>query len=166
MKYAGIIKNDIANGPGIRVSFWVQGCPHKCYNCQNPETWNFDGGKEFTAETLQEIKDALTANGIQRNLSILGGEPLCQENLFLTMLVIKEIKEQFPNINIYLWTGYTIEELKDKCSHPHMNYILNNIDVLIDGKYIESQRDITLPLRGSSNQKIINMREFDFSKKI
>ncbi len=166
MKYAGIIKNDIANGPGIRVSFWVQGCPHKCYNCQNPETWNFNGGKEFTAETLQEIKDALTANGIQRNLSILGGEPLCQENLFLTMLVIKEVKEQFPNINIYLWTGYTIEELKDKYFHPHLNYILNNIDVLIDGKYIESQRDITLPLCGSKNQRIVNMKEFDFSKKI
>ena len=165
MKYAGIIKNDIANGPGIRVSFWVQGCPHKCYNCQNPETWDFNGGKEFTAETLQEIKDALTANGIMRNLSILGGEPLCQENLFLTMLVIKEVKEQFPNINIYLWTGYTIEELKGK-SNSHLKYILNNIDVLIDGKYIEDQRDITLPLRGSSNQKIINIKEFDFSKKI
>ena len=165
MKYAGIIKNDIANGPGIRVSFWVQGCPHKCYNCQNPETWDFNGGKEFTAETLQEIKDALTANGIQRNLSILGGEPLCQENLFLTMLVIKEVKEQFPNINIYLWTGYTIEELHGKSS-PHLKYILNNIDVLIDGRYLESKRDITLPLRGSSNQNIIDMKKFDFSKKI
>lgn len=165
MKYAGIIKNDIANGPGVRVSFWVQGCPHKCYNCQNPETWNFDGGKEFTAETLQEIKDALTANGIQRNLSILGGEPLCQENLFLTMLVIKEVKEQFPNINIYLWTGYTIEELKGK-SNPHLKYILNNIDVLIDGRYLDSKRDITLSLRGSSNQNIIDMKKFDFSKKI
>lgn len=165
MKYADLKYNDIANGPGIRVSFWVQGCPHKCYNCQNPETWDFNGGKEFTAETLQEIKDALTANGIMRNLSILGGEPLCQENLFLTMLVIKEVKEQFPNINIYLWTGYTIEELKGK-SNSHLKYILNNIDVLIDGKYIEDQRDITLPLRGSSNQKIINIKEFDFSKKI
>ena len=165
MKYADLKYNDIANGPGIRVSFWVQGCPHKCYNCQNPETWDFNGGKEFTAETLQEIKDALTANGIMRNLSILGGEPLCQENLFLTMLVIKEVKEQFPNINIYLWTGYTIEELKRK-SNSHLKYILNNIDVLIDGKYIEDQRDITLPLRGSSNQKIINIKEFDFSKKI
>ena len=68
MKYAGIIKNDIANGPGIRVSFWVQGCPHKCYNCQNPETWNFDGGKEFTNKTLQEIKEAILANGIQSPL--------------------------------------------------------------------------------------------------
>lgn len=165
MKYAGIIKNDIANGPGIRVSFWVQGCPHKCYNCQNPETWDFNGGKEFTAETLQEIKDALTANDIMRNLSILGGEPLCQENLFLTMLVIKEVKEQFPNINIYLWTGYTIEELKGK-SNSHLKYILNNIDILIDGLYLENKRDITLPLRGSSNQNIIDMKKFDFSKKI
>lgn len=165
MKYAGIIENDIANGPGIRVSFWVQGCPHKCHNCQNPETWDFNGGKEFTAETLQEIKEALTANGIERNLSILGGEPLCQENLFLTMLVIKEVKEQFPNINIYLWTGYTIEELKGR-SNSHLKYILNNIDILIDGLYLEDKRDITLPLRGSSNQNIIDMKKFDFSKKI
>ena len=165
MKYADLKYNDIANGPGIRVSFWVQGCPHKCHNCQNPETWDFNGGKEFTAETLQEIKDALTANGIQRNLSILGGEPLCQENLFLTMLVIKEVKEQFPNINIYLWTGYTIEELKGK-SNSHLKYILNNIDILIDGPYLENKRDITLPLRGSSNQNIIDMKKFDFSKKI
>ena len=157
---------DISDGLGIVVALFVQGCEFHCKGCFNSETWDFNGGKEFTAETLQEIKDALTANGIMRNLSILGGEPLCQENLFLTMLVIKEVKEQFPNINIYLWTGYTIEELKDKYSHPHMNYILNNIDVLIDGKYIEDQRDITLPLRGSSNQKIINIKEFDFSKKI
>ena len=165
MKYADLKYNDIANGPGIRVSFWVQGCPHKCHNCQNPETWDFNGGKEFTVETLQEIKDALTANGIMRNLSILGGEPLCQENLFLTMLVIKEVKEQFPNINIYLWTGYTIEELKGK-SNSHLKYILNNIDTLIDGPYLENKRDITLPLRGSSNQNIIDMKKFDFSKKI
>lgn len=162
MKYAGIIKNDIANGPGIRVSFWVQGCPHKCYNCQNPETWNFDGGKEFTNKTLQEIKEAILANGIQRNLSILGGEPLCPENQFLTALVIKEIKETYPSINIYLWTGYTIEELTSlRKIQNHLNYILNNINVLIDGRYEDDKRDITLELRGSSNQRI-----FDFTKKI
>lgn len=162
MKYAGIIKNDIANGPGIRVSFWVQGCPHKCYNCQNPETWNFDGGKEFTNKTLQEIKEAILANGIQRNLSILGGEPLCPENQFLTALVIKEIKETYPSINIYLWTGYTIEELTSlRKIQNHLDYILNNINVLIDGKYEDDKRDITLELRGSSNQRI-----FDFTKKI
>lgn len=162
MKYAGITKNDIANGPGIRVSFWVQGCPHKCYNCQNPETWDFNGGKEFTNKTLQEIKEAISANGIQRNLSILGGEPLCPENQFLTALVIKEIKEIYPSISIYLWTGYTIEELTSlRKIQNHLDYILNNINVLIDGKYENDKRDITLELRGSSNQRI-----FDFTKKI
>lgn len=166
MKYADLKYNDIANGPGIRVSFWVQGCPHRCVGCQNPETWDFNSGKEFTNETLQEIKNAITANGVMRNLSILGGEPLCEENLFLTALVIKEIKEQFPDINIYLWTGYTIEELKKLYSHPHMNYILNNINTLIEGRYIDSQRDITLPLRGSANQRIIDMEKFDFFKEI
>lgn len=162
MKYAGITKNDIANGPGIRVSFWVQGCPHKCYNCQNPETWDFNGGKEFTNKTLQEIKEAISANGIQRNLSVLGGEPLCPENQFLTALVIKEIKEIYPSISIYLWTGYTIEELTSlRKIQNHLDYILNNINVLIDGKYENDKRDITLELRGSSNQRI-----FDFTKKI
>lgn len=162
MKYAGIIKNDIANGPGIRVSFWVQGCPHKCYNCQNPEAWDFNGGKEFTNKTLQEIKEAILANGIQRNLSVLGGEPLCPENQFLTALVIKEIKETYPSINIYLWTGYTIEELASlRKIQNHLDYILNNINVLIDGRYEDDKRDITLELRGSSNQRI-----FDFTKKI
>ena len=162
MKYADLKYNDIANGPGIRVSFWVQGCPHKCYNCQNPETWNFDGGKEFTNKTLQEIKKAIVANGIQRNLSILGGEPLCPENQFLTALVIKEIKETYPSISIYLWTGYTIEELTSlRKIQNHLDYILNNINVLIDGRYEDDKRDITLESRGSSNQRI-----FDFTKKI
>lgn len=162
MKYADLKYNDIANGPGIRVSFWVQGCPHKCYNCQNPETWNFDGGKEFTNKTLQEIKEAILANGIQRNLSILGGEPLCPDNQFLTALVIKEIKETYPSISIYLWTGYTIEELTSlRKIQNHLDYILNNINVLIDGRYEDDKRDITLELRGSSNQRI-----FDFTKKI
>ena len=162
MKYADLKYNDIANGPGIRVSFWVQGCPHKCYNCQNPETWDFNGGKEFTNKTLQEIKKAISVNGIQRNLSILGGEPLCPENQFLTALVIKEIKETYPSISIYLWTGYTIEELTSlRKIQNHLDYILNNINVLIDGRYEDDKRDITLELRGSSNQRI-----FDFTKKI
>lgn len=166
MQYADIKHNDIVNGKGICVSFWVQGCPHKCPGCHNPNQWDFNGGKEFTQETLEELKQAISANGVQRGLSILGGEPLCSENLFLTTLVIKEIKAVYPNITIYLWTGYTIEELLGKYNHPHMNYILNTIDFLIDGPYIEKLRDITLPLRGSSNQRIINMKEFDFSKKL
>ena len=88
MRYAGIIKNDIAAGEGVNVSFFVQGCPIHCPNCHNPQTWNFDGGKEFTIDTLNEIITALKANGIKRNFSLMGGEPLCDENLFLSQLII------------------------------------------------------------------------------
>lgn len=149
--------NDTANGPGVNVSFWVQGCPHHCKNCFNPETWNYNQGKEFTIETLEQIKQAISANGIQRNLSILGGEPLCAENLFLTELVIREIKKDFPHIKIYLWTGYVYEDLL-KNNNKSLKYILSTIDVLVDGPYVESQRDITLPMRGSRNQRIIDLK--------
>lgn len=108
MRYAGIIKNDFAAAPGTCVTFFTQGCPHHCPGCHNPETWDFMGGKEFTPNTLKEIEDAITANGIKRNFCIMGGEPLCPENQFLTILVIDYIKDRFPNIKIYLWTGYDI----------------------------------------------------------
>ena len=106
MKYAGIIKNDLSAAPGISVSFFTQGCPHHCKGCHNPETWDFNGGKEFTYDVLNEVIDALTANGVERSLSILGGEPLCEENTFLTLLLIKTVKERLPNTKIYIWTGY------------------------------------------------------------
>ena len=93
MRYAALKKNDIINGEGISVSFWAQGCPIKCPGCHNYELWSFSGGKEFTYEVLNEIIDALRANGIKRNLSILGGEPLCPENEFLTWWVLKTVKE-------------------------------------------------------------------------
>ena len=158
MKYAGIIKNDIANGPGIRVSFFTQGCPHHCKGCFNPETWDPEGGKEFTPDTLEEIKTALVANDIKRNLSILGGEPLCPDNLFLTELLIREIKQTYPDITIYLWTGYKYSEL-NQSTNKSIQYILSTIDTLIDGPFIEEQRDITLPLRGSRNQQIIDLKK-------
>ena len=158
MRYADLKINDTANGPGVNVSFWVQGCPHHCKNCFNPETWNYKAGKEFTAETLEQIKQAISANGIQRNLSILGGEPLCAENLFLTELVIREIKKDFPHIKIYVWTGYIYEELLNN-SNKSLKYILSTIDTLVDGPYIESQRDITLPMRGSRKQRIIDLKQ-------
>ena len=93
MRYAGIIYNDVLAAPGISLSFFVQGCPFHCKGCHNPETWDFDGGKEFTNETLTSIVNGLKANGISRNLAIMGGEPLCQNNLFLTSLVIHSVKE-------------------------------------------------------------------------
>jgi anaerobic ribonucleoside-triphosphate reductase activating protein len=160
MNYAGIIKNDFAAAPGVSVSFFTQGCPHRCPGCHNPETWDFDGGKEFTPETIQEIVNALTANGIKRNLCIMGGEPLCPENQLLTLLVVNSIKEKLPNVKIYLWTGYTLENLKES-NFPKVKSILDNIDALIDGPYVESLRDTTLFLRGSSNQNIY-YAPFDF----
>lgn len=158
MRYAGIIPNDIAAGEGVNVSFFVQGCPIHCPNCHNPQTWSFDGGKEFTPETLNHLVSLINKNGVQRNFSILGGEPLCQENVFLTALVIKTIKEQYPEIKIYVWTGYTEEQLQKRTDNK-LSYIFENIDYLITGPYIDSERDITLPMCGSRNQKIINLKE-------
>ena len=150
MRYADIKYNDIVNGQDVCVSFWCQGCSIKCPGCQNKTIWDFDGGKEFTPATMSEIIQAISANGIERNFSILGGEPLCDENLFLTTLIIQEVRKVYPNIKIFLWTGYYYNELLKK-EDPHINYIFNNINYLIDGPFIQKQRDITLKLRGSRN---------------
>lgn len=136
MKYAGIIKNDLSAAPGISVSFFTQGCPHHCKGCHNPETWDFNGGKEFSYDVLNEVIDALTANGVERSLSILGGEPLCEENVFLTLLLIKTVKERLPNTKIYIWTGYYYDELIKRSSDSHLKTILDYADYLIDGPYI------------------------------
>lgn len=160
MRYADIIYNDIVAGDGLCVSFYTQGCPHRCKGCHNPETWDFEGGKEFKPEIINDIIFNLNAQDIERSFCILGGEPLCSENIFLTALLVKNVKEKTPNTKIYIWTGYVYEELI-KNSSPHMKTILENIDVLIDGPFIQERRDITLPLRGSSNQRIL-YKEIDF----
>lgn len=158
MRYSGLIKNDITAAPGICVSFFTQGCPHHCPGCHNPDTWAFEGGKEFTNDTLMEIIEALTAQNIHRDLCIMGGEPLCQENAFLTRLIIQEVRKHAPETKIYIWSGYTYEELKAN-PNPHITDSLRLADVLIDGPYIEAERDITLPMRGSRNQRVIDLRE-------
>lgn len=160
MRYAGLIKNDIAAAPGLCVTFFVQGCPIHCSGCHNPETWDFNGGKEFRPELIKEIIKALTANGIERKFCIMGGEPLCSENEFLTMLLIIEVRKQLPQVPIYLWTGYTLDELKGKSER--VKQILNSINVLITGPYIQDLRDTTLKMRGSSNQEIIEMKNLTF----
>lgn len=157
MRYAAIKENDIANGPGVNVSFWVQGCKNHCKDCQNPETWSFTGGKEFTKDTLNNLFKALKANGINRSLSILGGEPLCPENIPVTKYVIQQVKEKYPKTKIYLWSGYYYDELiKNK---EIKEEIFPYLDILVDGPYINSQRDITLKWRGSSNQNIIYLKK-------
>ena len=158
MRYAGIIRNDVAAGQGVNVTFFVQGCEQHCPGCHNQQTWDFDGGYEFTQDTMNDIINSLSANGVQRNLSIMGGEPLHPNNLFLTNLIIEEVKKVYPNIKIYLWTGYIYENLLER-NEKLLQNILENIDVLIDGPFIKEQRDITLAMRGSRNQRVIDLKE-------
>lgn len=152
VKFAAINKNDFINGEGVCVSLWVQGCPHHCKGCHNPEQWDFNGGNEIDIDILiNEILIAIEANGIQRNFSVLGGEPMAQRNISNTLYILEQIKKHFPNIKTYVWTGYTIEELLSLYNKE----ILQNIDILIDGRFILEERDITLKLRGSKNQRIL-----------
>lgn len=159
LKYSGLILNDISAAPGLCVSFFTQGCPHRCPGCHNPETWNFDGGLEFTDETLNEIINGLTAQNIKRDLCIMGGEPLCEENALLTFTVIEQVKYYVPDTKIYIWTGYTIEELLNS-KNPFIIESLRRADILIDGPYIEAERDITLSMRGSRNQRILDLKKY------
>lgn len=159
MRYAGIIKNDFSAAPGVCVSFFTQGCPHHCEGCHNPETWDPDGGYEFTNDTLDSIIKSLEANGIHRNLCIMGGEPLCPDNQFLTLMIVNEVKEKLPKTKIYIWSGYTLAELQRSGNIQRIQQILSKCELLIDGRFIENERDITLYMRGSANQNIIKCNE-------
>ena len=150
MRIAKIKDNDIANGLGISMSVWTQGCPHHCKGCFNVETWDFNGGKEFTKEDLEYIINNINKDGVERNLSILGGEPLCPENVEGVINLCKQIREVYPEKRIYLWTGYTYEEFDYT-----QKKVLKYIDVIIDGKFEIDKKDLSLMLRGSSNQRII-----------
>lgn len=153
MKFSKIKDNDIANGIGITMSLWTQGCPHHCKGCFNSETWDFKGGKEFTNNDLQYIFDNIDKNNIQRNLSVLGGEPLCSQNIDGVIDLCKEFKQNYPEKIIYLWTGYVFEQFNELQVE-----VLKYIDVLIDGKFEEEKRNLSIMLRGSSNQRIIDVK--------
>lgn len=153
-KYAGLITNDFANGVGTCVSFWTQGCPHRCVGCHNPETWDFNGGKDLPVDIRGQIIKAICANNIIRNFSVLGGEPLCEQNLNEVDKIITSVRIAYPQIKIFVWTGYILEDLIQQ-NDTRINHILSQIDVLIDGPFIEKERDITLELRGSKNQRIL-----------
>ena len=161
MKFIKIKDNDIANGVGITMSLWTQGCPHHCKGCFNMETWDFNKGKEFTELDLKYIFDNINKNDIHRDLSILGGEPLCPQNIEGVINLCKEFKKIYPNKKIYIWTGYTLEEFNDT-----QKSILKYIDVIVDGKFIEEKRNLSLKLRGSENQRVINVEETLKNKKI
>ena len=158
IRIAGINENDFVNGKGVSVSLFLQGCPFHCKGCHNPETWNPDGGEIWDwNELINYILELITANGIQRNLSILGGEPLdTYDKRDFIRLLIKVVKSRFPDIVICIWTGYTYNQLIEIVDAGE---ILANIDYLIEGPFILEQRDITLKWRGSRNQNILNLKE-------
>ena len=162
MRYAGIIKNDFAAAPGVCVTFFTQGCPHHCEGCHNPDTWNPDGGYEFTNETLDTVIKSLEANGIHRDLCIMGGEPLCPDNQFLTLMIVNEVKAKLPRTKIYIWTGYTLEELRNSSNASRIHQILSKCEQVVDGRFVEAERDITLYMRGSRNQRVINCKDIDW----
>jgi anaerobic ribonucleoside-triphosphate reductase activating protein len=154
MRYAGLKKNDATNcDKGIVVSFWCQFCPHHCEGCHNPETWSAEGGYPLPADIKEQIIKAISANGVQRNFSILGGEPLCPENSKLILEILNAVRSAYPNIKIFLWTGEILSNLLSS-KDSVVSSILDKIDVLIDGPFEKENRDFTLALRGSSNQRI------------
>lgn len=158
MQYAGIIKNDVSAGQGVCVTFFVQGCPIHCPGCHNPETWDFDGGKEFTPDTITEVIEALQANGVQRNFCIMGGEPMCDENIFLTYLILENVRQKYPKIKIYIWTGYEFDYLKNR-NNNKINKIFEMADYMVCGPFKLEERDITLPMVGSRNQYVVDLSE-------
>ena len=161
MKIAKIMENDIVDcDDGICVSAWFFGCPHKCKGCHNSQLWEPNCLEETKeSEVIDKVINLINKNNISRNLSILGGEPLAEYNLMNTSNLITSVRNVYPNIKIYLWTGYTLEQLDKK--NIFIEQILRNIDVLIDGPFVLEKRDITLKLRGSSNQRIL-YRGIDF----
>lgn len=169
MRYADIIKCDCENGKHWGVSLFTQGCPFHCEGCFNPETWSYDSGKEFTDETQTLILKLLDKSYISR-LSILGGEPLEERNLHQLACLISSIRNNYHNdIKIWVYTGWTYEELQRREKESNIKYltfILDNIDYLVDGPFIQEKKDITLEFRGSRNQRILDTRQLRKDNKV
>ena len=149
MNYGKIKKVDIANGPGVRVSLFVSGCRNHCPGCFNPETWDFDYGEPFTRKTEKEIIKALRPSWIQ-GLSILGGDPMEPENQRALLPLLKRIRVMLPEKDVWLYTGYRLESVSGSPLLPF-------VDVVVDGPFIEGEKDISLAFRGSRNQRIIEV---------
>lgn len=165
MRYAKILRNDCVNGEDVCVSLWTQGCNFHCDSCHNQCLWDFNNGIEIqTGQLIDKILKLISMNGVQRNFSVLGGEPLCDENILNIDIIITIVRQYYPNIKIFLWTGYTKEELENSIKNEYnrgnlLKNILKNIDYLIEGRYIKEQRDLTLKWRGSANQRILTKKE-------
>lgn len=155
MKYQNITHDDMLNGDGIRVVLWVSGCTHRCKGCQNPMTWNADDGKEFGEEEWKEIAVELAKEHIA-GITFSGGDPFHPKNRRTIAKTIRRIRASFPRKSIWLYTGYTWEEIRDD---DVLKEIVKNIDVLVDGEFIENLFDSTYHWAGSTNQRIIDVKK-------
>ena len=166
MNYGAIKKIDVANGEGVRVSLFVSGCRNACKGCFQPETWNFHFGNVFSAETEEEIIKALEPEHIS-GLSLLGGEPFEEENQAVLAPFCEKIKEIYPTKNIWCWTGYIYDKDLIKGGRKYTEFtdrLLNCIDVLVDGPFIEEKKNLMLEFRGSENQRILKLAELRTDK--
>lgn len=160
MNYSLIRACDIANGPGVRVSLFVSGCTHHCLGCFQPETWDFDYGQPFILETQHQIFEFLQPDYID-GLTILGGEPLEPSNQRDLLPFVEAVKRKFPNKTIWMYTGFTFEELMNRTGEcgAVTEVLLSNLDILVDGPFIEAKKDLRLKFCGSSNQRLIDLRK-------
>ena len=156
MNYNKIRKMDISNGPGVRVSIFMQGCAFNCKECFNPETHDFNGGKEFNEDTINEVLKLCDNENI-KGLSILGGEPMHPKNVEGTAKLAKTFKEKFPDKNVWVWSGFKFDQ--DLKNNEQDKEALKYIDVLVDGQYVDALRNPTLKWRGSSNQRVIDVQK-------
>lgn len=178
MNYSGISECDVLNGTGFRVVLFVSGCSHRCYNCQNPKTWDKNFGHPFTEKTKQYIFNCLDKDYID-GITITGGDPLYEYNLDEVLKLVKQIRISFPEKTIWLYTGFEWNEImnykikadlcedntsfekhiKEDLSMIKRKNIISNIDVLVDGEYIDEQKDLSLKFRGSKNQRVIDVKK-------
>ena len=160
MHYAEVKYFDVANGPGIRVSLFVSGCPHACPGCFNEIAWNYEYGEKYTEEVEEKVLTALSKPEIQ-GLSLLGGEPLYPANLHALLPLLRKLRERLPKKDIWCYSGYNYEELLSRVGEEkkELNELFSYLTVLVDGRFIEAEKDITLLFRGSKNQRLILMEE-------
>ena len=159
MNYATVKYNDVANGPGVRVSLFVSGCRHRCKGCFNREAWDFNYGNEFDGSVIDSIISALE-HGYVEGLSLLGGEPLEPENQEGVLALVKRVRELLPKKTVWCYTGFCFEELLEKVNNGNavLGELLSLIDVIVDGRFVEDKKDASLIFRGSSNQRILDLK--------
>ena len=160
MNYSAIKNNDIANGPGVRVSLFVSGCTHRCPGCFNAETWDFEYGQPFTQQTIDEIVSMLEPQHI-KGITILGGEPFEPQNQPVVVELLRQVKNRYPEKSVWAFSGYLFDEdiLAGRLGDWQVTKeFLSYLDVLVDGPFVQSQKDLTLRFRGSSNQRLIDVQ--------